>query len=273
VGRGDPETAKSVTLVPHRLNLKEAKDMLKPNYSRLTAAVVIATVLILAAGGAAVASNMAFKLNRQLFGKRSGAGIPANEGNHWTSLPYFNPYTTNCTTPAGVSCAGAFCQATGLSKAAGIQVTLTKRQTPPLTGFDNITCPTPTATTGASFGFPLPAGQGIAIRQAPGDLAGSIIIVGSHNPALALTAQDAPTFKTWISIPYHTTAVSSRDFCVQGGLSLGPGPAATITTLNPVTAGFTNTSCTVSPGQTLTLGTFVEVTEPNGPKTFVPAHF
>src|SRR5215470_19021918 len=72
--------------------------MIRVKSLHLSVAVVLAAALILAAGGAAVASNMGFKMNRTLVQNT------ATSGQNWVSFPYNNPYGT----------VKAFCAQTGL---------------------------------------------------------------------------------------------------------------------------------------------------------------
>src|SRR5437867_4245170 len=74
-----------------RFNSKEAMDMLRFKPTRLSVAVALAAVVILVAGGASVASNMGFKLNKPLVVQ---ALDPFPGGANWTSVPFNNPYTT-----------------------------------------------------------------------------------------------------------------------------------------------------------------------------------
>ncbi len=238
--------------------------MIRLKSSRPALAALAAATVMLLAGGMAVASNMGFKINKLLVGNRR----------NWVSIPYNNPYTTNCVATAP-NCVGALCQALGLpSGIAGTTVTTLDE----VTGtFTNTPCPTATATTGGSFGVALRPGKGAQIRPpSTWPVGGSVIIVGSHNPTLSITVPDAGAVgqvgRYWFAVPYHTTAVTTRDLCVASGLGLTL-PAATITLSVPGTNSFNNAACSANPGLTLVLGDHVQITEPNGPKTFIPAHF
>jgi len=78
--------------------------MMRFRPSRLTLAVVLAAATILAAGGAAVASNMGFKMNK---GLTEGPTNQPGKGEMWTSIPFNNPYGS----------AAGFCTQTGLKAA------------------------------------------------------------------------------------------------------------------------------------------------------------
>src|SRR5262245_19037399 len=74
--------------------------MLKLNSIHTTVPVVLAAAIILLAGGGAVASTMAFKLNKPIV----NASLSSPVGDNWTSIPYNSPYGT----------LGGFCNQTGL---------------------------------------------------------------------------------------------------------------------------------------------------------------
>jgi hypothetical protein len=241
--------------------------MMKLRSSRPALAVIAAGVLILAAGGAAVASNMGFKLNKGLV--PGGAG---NIGRNWVSIPYNNPYTAGCLASAP-NCAKALCDSLALP--GGIGQTLIRNLNEVTGATTSTNCPTATTTTTGN-GFPLVAGKAIDIRPpSTWPATGSVIIVGSHNPTRSITVPDAGAGqigRLWFAVPYHTTAVTTRDLCLSSGLTSTIG-GATITRLNPNTGAFQNAPCASNPGLTLTLGEGVQITEPQGPKTFIPAHF
>jgi len=299
--------------------------MLNKSSWRLMIAVTAAAVLIVAAGGAAIASNMGFKINYayaqafsycsicqggptpgancQLGSTTCGAGgvctngttscltnascgtggfcNGTNKGKNDISLPFNNPYTLNCTT--GGPCVGAFCQALALPGGIGGTVVtdlITAATVPPSGNFNNTTCPTATATTGASFGVPLVPGKFVRVRAPLTFNPGSLIIVGSHNPTTSLDIRrvGATGFvhKTWFGPPYHTTAVTTTDICLQTGLKRTL-PAATITTLDPFTGVFSNAACSATSGSPLSLGRGIQLTQPNVTGAvdlnFIPAHF
>src|SRR5213594_2966604 len=65
--------------------------MIRFKPSRLTVAIALSAVVIVLAGGGAVASNMGFKMNKALFGRAGGQASPI--GDNWVSLPYNKPYS------------------------------------------------------------------------------------------------------------------------------------------------------------------------------------
>ena len=232
--------------------------MLRFRSSKMTAGVLASAILIVAAGGGVVASNMGFKINKQLF---PIAQIINAIGDNQVALPYRNPYPN----------ASDLCGQASLSFPVGNQATLTWVN-PANNVATNFVCPT---TPVAGQGFIIPTnGVGIRIREkgfcsgapatfctvccdtslaapfncatAPGGtcpagavdtcgasgpcVARSHIKVGSHNPTQAVSvprfcsAAGNPAGCTgaqgelWFSVPYHTTAVTAADLCAQGGL-------------------------------------------------------
>jgi hypothetical protein len=238
--------------------------MLNRKSPHLTLAVVATVAAILIAGGAAIASNAGFKLNKGI--TLAGAG---QVGDNWISLPYYQPYGT----------IGGFCTQTGLSSTGGALVPKAGVvEVDPLTG-----APSPfTCGSAGAAARNLIAGRGYRVRQP--NVAGaptSLIIVGSHNPGLQLHIEDAgngTAGDNWISPPYHTTAVSFNDFCQSSGLSSTGGalvPKAAITRVDATTGTPITRTCGSSGAQAepLVLGESVRVREPNGPKDFIPAHY
>lgn len=226
--------------------------------SHFTLAVVLVAAAMLVAGGVVTASNTGFKLNKPL--AQSGNG---QIGANWTSIPYFNPYGN----------LGAFCTQTGLITS-GVQRDTISDIDPVSGASSTVTCGTAGATSRAIF-----VGRGIRIRR-PTTVVGttSIIIVGSHNPSQSITVPDAGTGSIgtlWFSVPYHTTAVTAADLCLSSGLTSAGVQRATIQRLNATTGVFTTVTCGTAAASTLNLvlGEAVAIREPNGPLSFIPAHF
>src|SRR2546425_1928187 len=87
--------------------------MMKLKSSRLRAVVVVTAALaILAAGGAAIASNMGFKLNQPEYPL---AQVTNAVGDNWNSLPFNDPYQF----------ISNFCTDTGLLTTVGSQALVT----------------------------------------------------------------------------------------------------------------------------------------------------
>jgi hypothetical protein len=220
----------------------------------ITLAALVVAVVMLVAGGPAVASNTGFKLNKLL----DSTGAAAQQGNNWVSIPYFNPYTS----------VGDLCTQTGLEP---LVVTVTDLD--PVSGaFEQVTCGTATANTKQ-----IVPGRALRIRvprDGAGDTPASIIIVGSHNPSQNITVPAAGSGQIgnlWFSVPYHTTAVTADDLCSSSGLT---PLSASLTFLNSATGGFNQVTCGTATAATVTLnlGQAVRVREPAG-ASFIPAHF
>lgn len=222
---------------------------------RLSLAVVFAAGIILLAGSVAIGSNMGFKLNKPL--ALAGTG---QIGNNWTSIPYHNPYGNFAN----------FCTQTGLPSAAG-NTALLERLDGVTPAFLTQTCEQAIAAGG---GNPLVAGDGVRIRVP--NIAGnptSIIIVGSHNPTLSIvvpTSGAGQKGNKWFAVPYHTTAVTFNDLCVQAGMTGGVAEG-----LNATTGVFTTKACPSADATTanLVLGEFVRLRQPPAGVSFIPAHF
>lgn len=230
--------------------------MLKPK-SHLTLAVVLIAATMLIAGSVAIASNTGFKINKALVVAGTG-----QIGNNWTSIPYFNPYGN----------VGALCTQTGLISSGVTRATVTIL-TPSTGAAATVQCGTAAATAQA-----IPPGIGVRIRNAGTGAPTSIIIVGSHNPSLSLTVPKAGAGSIgsfWFAVPYHTTAVTAADLCLQSGFTSAGVSRASVARLNASTGAFTTATCGTAGASSLTLvlGEAVRVREPNGPLTFIPSHF
>src|SRR5262249_3295948 len=140
---------------------------------------------------------------------------------------------------------------------------------------NQVTCGTAAATSRPIF-----PGRGIKIRR-PGQVITtdtSIIIVGSHNPSQSITVPDSGAGNIgllWFAVPYHTTAVTAADLSLSSGLSPSGTFRATIQRLNAAPGGLTQVTCGTAAASTLNLvlGEAVSLREPNGPISFIPAHF
>lgn len=241
--------------------------MLNRKSPHLMLAVVVTAAAILIAGGAAIASNAGFKLNKAI--TLIPAGPASQVGDNWISLPYYQPYGT----------INGFCTQTGLSSTGGAlvpkaAVTVVDAALGAATTF---TC----GSAGAAAANLIP-GRGYRVRQptvtgAPT----SLIIVGSHNPGLQIHLEDAGNGQigdNWISPPYHTTAVTVNDFCLSSGLSSTGGALvakATVTRVDAALGQAATLTCGSAGAQAgaLVLGEAVRVREPNAPKDFIPAHY
>ncbi len=218
---------------------------------------VLATILIATTGGISVAGNMAFHLIKPI----ALVGTPTNSGKNWTSIPYLNPYT-------GIQ---DFCRKTGLVSTGLFRTTITTlNYNNPTEGYVSYACGAPNQDT------PLIPGKGIQIRQPPGAGAPtSIVIYGAHDPTVAITLQAGRLF--WYSVPYHTTAVTADDLCREAGLTSSGLSRAQVTRLDGSAGNYYTYSCGTGPSSIsnfhLVLGEMVQISEPVGPKTFIPDHF
>ncbi|HYS05798.1 MAG TPA: hypothetical protein VEW47_11460 [Candidatus Dormibacteraeota bacterium] len=261
--------------------------MIRFKPSRTTVAAVVAVVLILAAGGAAVASNMGFKMNKAFY--PPNAAKPG-AGDNWTSIPFNRPYSTFadvCTQLALPNVSTSIFQVNpetgatrlcscGTAACGTLKLDLTDRPVAELPG-----------------GVAAPY-LGIRIRNNT-FVAGtsSAIIVGSHSPSLQLLLRRIPSATcgdvtagassnigaTWFSVPYHTTAVTAQDLCVQSGVPAGP--SATVARVDPIngTAASPAVTCNTSAASTLNLvlGEAVRIRRTSAgvctPLSSIPAHF
>lgn len=242
--------------------------------SHVAVALVGITAMVLLAGGMAVASNTGFKINKSLAPALPAPGN-AQAGNNWLSIPYFNPYGNF----------GAFCLQVGLVRTGLNQATAQVED--PTNGVYSapVTCGNAGATA-LTVGFSptgsFAAGRGIRVRNTPLSVAGtpsSIIIVGSHDPSLAVTVPKSGAGGIgdfWFMVPYHTTAANANDLCLSSGFTSSGLTRATVTRLDSVsgvTSAPVNCGSAGATAFTLTLGEAIRFREPNGPLTFVPAHF
>jgi len=238
--------------------------MIRLKSMRPTVAVVLAAVLIIAAGGAAVASNMGFKMNKPLV-----LVVTGQTGNNWTSMPFHGPYGTF----------NQFCVQTGLKTTLPATQLTVRNYRADTDGLRSCTCGF-TCNTDAYFNQALVSGKFIQIRAVTGTPT-SIIIVGSHNSGQSLTVTEGVHF--WYSVPYHTTAVDTDQLCAQIGLTSTGIPKASVSRLNPgPPAAFQNTTCgNAATKFNLVLGEGVQLFEANPAAqlppikviTFTPAHY
>lgn len=152
---------------------------------RLRACLALA---ILVGANVVIASNMGFKLNKTLT-KTSNT-----TNTNWVSLPYeWIPLATSetvCSETAGT-----------LS-----QVGKYNESTDTITAF---------SCGGQSTPFDIVPGEAIFVTPVTNNV--SWIIAGSHNDTMTVTLKKTAgrTNTNWISVPYHSTALSSQDICNQ----------------------------------------------------------
>ncbi|HKY30894.1 MAG TPA: hypothetical protein VJV23_00015 [Candidatus Polarisedimenticolia bacterium] len=216
----------------------------KHRFHVVVGAAAVAMVLVAVVGDLAVASNMGFKLNKQLV-----------RGTNLIAMPFRTPTQT-----AQQLCAvfGKTTAATSLAQFTG-------------TAIQSYTCDQLTA------GFNM-INKGVGVRIIESTTAATGIIVGSHIPGQSVTIPDAGAFPVGTIVyayPYHTTNVNSRDVCQNGALTT-TAPAPLLTRFGPGGGVDATYTCdqTASPGFPLRLGEGIQISgENNGPKVFVPSHF
>jgi hypothetical protein len=239
--------------------------MLLNRKSHLNLAVVLVAATMVIAGSVAIASNTGFKINKGL--RLVQTTDTGQKGNNWVAIPYFNPYNNGTD----------FCTQTGLRGAIAGNTTTIARLDPVSGSLISANC-------SSAGSFTITPGLGLRIRPAAlvGGIANpsSIIIVGSHNPSLALTIPKPGAGQIgnfWFSVPYHTTAVTAADLCSSIGLtSTGLTGKATVARLDPNTGSSTSVQCGTAGATSLVLnlGEAIVLREPTAsPLTFVPAHF
>jgi hypothetical protein len=132
---------------------------------------VLAAVAVLAIGSAAIASNMGFKIS-----------IPLTAGySNFVSLPYYNSYTTDNSMFSDIPAC------TSVSR------------------WNNATTAWQNYSGGATSRFNITAGEAYVVKVST---SGNWIVVGSHNPGLALTLTTG--YSNFVSVPYHTTATNDN---------------------------------------------------------------
>jgi hypothetical protein len=220
--------------------------MMVRRWQRRALAVVASALLItLATGVNASASNMAFKLNKQICQLGTSP-----TGQNFVSLPYNNPYE-------GAAGLPVLCTALALSNSAQI-VQWTG------TGTVNV------FQCGQIQQSPLLKGKGVMITEPTGPKTG--IIVGSDTPNKSITIENlglSPIGTNVISVDYHTTAVTPQDWCVDCGLS----STATISRFDACTGQVLTHTCGQIPQWNLVLGEAVMILENQGQRVCTPSHF
>lgn len=212
---------------------------------RALALAACALLVMLAAGANASASNMAFKLNKQIC--QLGT---APSGQNLVALPHNHPYEG----PAGLT---VLCNALGLSNSA--QLTQWNG-----TGSVNV------FQCGQAQQFNFLKGKGVMITEPTGPKTG--VLVGSDTPNKTITIENlaiAPTGTNVIPIDYHTTAVTPQDFCVDCGLS----NTATISRFDACAGQILTHTCGQVAQWNLVLGEAVLILENQGQKVCTPSHF
>jgi hypothetical protein len=216
----------------------------KHRFHVVVGAAALAMVFVAVLGDLAVASNMGFKMNKQIV-----------KGTNLVALPFRTPTQTAqqlCAVFAKTTSATSVAQFTG----AAIQ---------------SYTCDQTTA------GFNL-LNKGVGVRIVEATAAASGILVGSHIPGQSVTIPDAGAFPNGTIIyayPYHTTNVTAANICQNASLT-AVAPAPLLVRYGPAGQVDGTYTCDAAPGSAfaLRLGEGVQISnETNGPKVFVPSHF
>jgi len=136
----------------------------------------VAAALMLIISLVAVGSNMGFKISIPL---------AAGGANNWVSIPFYNSYT---------NASGIFTDVTNCSQVSRWDNTI---------GFQT--------WTGRGTNFNTTAGEAYLVKVS---VANNWIVVGSHNPGLAVSLS-AGGDSNWVSVPYHTTATNASTLFTQ----------------------------------------------------------
>lgn len=236
---------------------------MKVRFSIWSVVAVALISVVMLSGDQAMASNMGFKMNRVIVAL---GGNPV--GQNRVALPYKNPYQS----------ANDICSALGLA-AVSAGSTGVVRQINATTGVTSVcNCYLGAASCGTAA-FPLTQRVGLRVTN-PASAGG--ILVGSHagNPPGSITLIGGvglvnPVGQNDFSVPYHTTAVTTNDLCVDLGISTVTHPLVKVTQLNAVTGVSCIGNCAVN-NCSLVLGESVVINGLNSNINVAaghPAHF
>jgi hypothetical protein len=197
--------------------------------------------------GSALASNTGFKLNFPL--------VQGPTSTNWVSVPFF--FYPNGNVGTSQTAQDLCVDLNGPTTPNPPNVLRLVKWNPasdtPTTKGCNNTLASFTITAGEAYAF-IPAGPGITVP-----------IVGSHDDAYAdnkggvsaVPLVVGPTSTNWISVPYHTTANTAQDLCVEFNGPTTPNPPNVLRIVKwnaasdtPTTKGCNNTltSFSVTPG-------------------------
>jgi len=137
---------------------------------------VTAAVLMLIVSLVAIGSNMGFKIS-----------IPLTAGySNYVSLPYYNSYTTDNSLFSDIPNCGV------------------------VSRWNNATGAWQNYAGGRASLFNVTAGEAYVVGVSA---SGNWIVVGSHNPGLAVTLTSG--YSNYVSVPYHTTATTDNSLFTQ----------------------------------------------------------
>jgi len=182
----------------------------------------LAVAVLVTSGTLVMASNMGFKINKQLYSGYVASKAPKSV--NWISIPYSSPYNNM----------KALCNAMGTTAS-----TVTIYQLNASTGLgSSMVCSLSLTTT-------LDAARGVRITNASTNPPTNVVLVGASDEAKLLPTiyggfilAQAPKKDNWISIPYHTTCIKAEDVCLMLGIGAGAG---TVIRINADPASGTNT--------------------------------
>lgn len=238
------------------------------NANWLKVTVAAAACVVLLAGDMALASNMGFKMNKVI------SPFTDATRENWVALPYRHPYSDM----------KDVCSALGLTpNNASSKVRRVDPQSGVTTSWDcgaigNAPCLQNPAGTCSGTPAEYIKRAGLIVTN---NVAAGGILVGSHqsNPpgTITLKPRGGPGIgDNYFSVPYHTTAVTLQDICVDLGL---PAPANAIVLRRNAATGVTSSwNCgDVGTAPSLVLGEALRVTFTGAGDINVaaghPAHF
>jgi hypothetical protein len=212
------------------------------------AILAIAGAMLLVGSDEALASNMGFKENKQIFAQDG----PPQNGRNLVALPFNNPYVTSQDVCDALNLAGASCRVSQVNASTGAQ---------------------PADFCAAAGGaFNITARVGVLIDSCTANTSG--ILVGSHAPAVPvnLFQQTPPSPKGFnhYPVPFHTTNANMQAVCVDIGVPAGPGR---ILRNNADTGVQTAWNCGPGVSPNLVLGESVIIDSLTAPLNPVPSHF
>jgi hypothetical protein len=212
------------------------------------AILAVAGAMLLVGSDEAVASNMGFKENKQIFAQDG----PPQNGRNLVALPFNNPYLTSQDICDALNLAGASCRVSQVNANTGAN---------------------PSDFCAAAGGaFPLQLRVGVLVDSCTANTSG--IIVGSHAPGVAvnLYPQSPPNPKGFnnYSLPFHTTNANMQAVCVDIGVPAGPGR---IVRYNSDTGVVTTWNCGAGASPALVLGESVIIDSLTAPLNPIPSHF
>ena len=182
----------------------------------------LAVAVLVTSGTAVMASNMGFKINKQIYNGYTASKAP--KAVNWISLPYSSPYNNM----------KSLCNAMGTTAS-----TVTIYQLNASTGLGtSMSCALSLATL-------LDSTRGVRVTNASTNPPTNAVLVGASDETKTFPTiyggfilAQAPKKDNWISIPYHTTAIKAEDICLNLGIGAGAG---TVIRINADPASSTNT--------------------------------